>query len=506
MSKITFDWDKPVDCKHTDEAIVADSLGRAKYAEYLTSYLSGYKNASYVLNLDCAWGTGKTWFLKRWANTIGHKHPVIYLDAWKNDNHNEPLLLVLSKIIEQLKTLLKGDKNPVIDSLYTKSAAVIKAIAPELAKGLVKKLVNFDLDKVTDNVKAADSKVEENAASLAVKELLSLHHQQNESIDALKLTVEKLLSDVVTDDNADGEKRWSPMYIFIDELDRCRPTFAIELLEVVKHIFSMQRVIFVIATDTEQLQHSIRAVYGSGFDSQKYLMRFFDRSFTLPAPKTTDFVGTLSSTALLQARMLQTNDLNIFAWDDQNTVAFLAFIFEGFSLDLRSIGQIVERVAGVLRNHEEEQGVIWLVVLECMRIVLPEGYKKMLAGEVSFEDINQNDSFENIIERPLNKIARNNNYMKDHTIPMNKSAKHREAELGSVNRNVYETDKRRLKDMGGSMTFHLLLERVSMRYSLEKKYKVVKVEVGMVEAYIWKTEANNINRFRDYVEIASNLS
>ncbi|RYG88554.1 MAG: hypothetical protein EON58_19890 [Alphaproteobacteria bacterium] len=70
-----------------------------------------------------------------------------------------------------------------------------------------------------------------------------------------------------------------PLFILIDELDRCRPTYAIEMLEQVKHLFDIDNTIFLIATDGDQLAHSIRAVYGEGFDGAGYLLRFFHRHY-----------------------------------------------------------------------------------------------------------------------------------------------------------------------------------------------------------------------------------
>ncbi|MFT4924461.1 MAG: hypothetical protein ACI8WB_000539 [Phenylobacterium sp.] len=505
MSTIKFDWASSVECQHTKEILEPDSLDRAKYAEYLTNYLSTYRTSSYVLNVNCAWGTGKTYFLKRWSNSIGQKHPVIYLDAWKNDNHNDPLLLVLGEIIAQLKVLLDGESSETLTSVMKTSKAVIRAIAPALAKGLMKKVVNIDFDEVVaqsaDNAKV-DSKNAEAGAESAVKELLSIHKTQGESIDALKREVERLLSKVIIDDNADGEQRWSPMYIFIDELDRCRPTFAIELLEVVKHIFSMQRVIFVIATDTEQLQHSIRAVYGSGFDSQKYLLRFFDRSFSLPTAKTADYVGTLESVQLLKERIIKTNYLNIFAWDDDNAIAFLAFIFEGFSLDLRSIGQIVERVKGVLANHPKELGVIWLVVLECMRVALPQGYEKMLLGEgVETSGV---DNFRNQILGPLNNMAKVKHHAHNHKITIDISATHSQAKLSWIPVGAASTKQILVTDE--LIGFQLFLNTFCTRYSTASERIAKDPKIVAIDAYIWLTEKDDINRFREYVEIASNLS
>jgi predicted KAP-like P-loop ATPase len=96
------------------------------------------------------------------------------------------------------------------------------------------------------------------------------------------------LKEVISSDS-EG-KLEKPMFVFIDELDRCRPTYAIELLETVKHLFDIPDLIFVIATDTEQLQHSVKSVYGEGFDASRYLYRFFNRSFSLKKPDVLEFI------------------------------------------------------------------------------------------------------------------------------------------------------------------------------------------------------------------------
>ena len=72
------------------------------------------------------------------------------------------------------------------------------------------------------------------------------------------------------------------LVIFIDELDRCRPNFAIEMLERIKHYFDDDRIIFVASINREQLIHSISKYYGTNFDSTGYLDKFFDRNVYLP--------------------------------------------------------------------------------------------------------------------------------------------------------------------------------------------------------------------------------
>jgi hypothetical protein len=506
VNNIQFDWNDATVCQFTNESIKPDQLNRAKYASYLHSYLSNYKNTSYVLNLNCSWGAGKTYFVKRWANSIQHKHPVIYLDAWINDNNNDPLLLVLSEIIEQLKLLVSTKHKDAMDSIVDKSLLVVKAVAPELAKGLIKKLVNIDLDSINEKLESdqtTDTKVLENTASAALKELLNLHKKRKTSIDDLKLSIEALLSKVITNRNEDGNQRWSPMYIFIDELDRCRPTFAIELLEVIKHIFSMDRVIFVISTDTEQLQHSIRAVYGNGFDSQKYLMRFFDRSFSLPSPQPIQYIKTLNSSKIIIDRLISTNSLYIFELNEEDSTALISFIFEGFSLDLRSITQIIERLNGVLINHPDEDGVIWLLVLECLRVALPSGYNKLIKGKAVNSTSVSN--FNQFIIEPLEEISSNHKKTHQQEITLQISKNITKAEPLVVSRN-YSNQKeiKTINEDNVTITFSSLISLISEMF-LANFAGGDNEKVNPINAYLFKTKKENSSRFKDYVEIASNL-
>jgi hypothetical protein len=86
------------------------------------------------------------------------------------------------------------------------------------------------------------------------------------------------------------DKGSKPIVFVIDELDRCRPPFAVELLEKIKHLFSVDGLIFVLAIDRQQLSEAVRCLYGQGLDADNYLRRFIDLEYRLPAPKIEQFV------------------------------------------------------------------------------------------------------------------------------------------------------------------------------------------------------------------------
>ena len=106
------------------------AVGRKAYGEFLASYLVEEKDG-FVLNLNGKWGTGKTEFLKRmYSHLHAQNHPVIYIDAWESDFTENPLLVVASELLAQLKTLLpvKGDdidKLTVYLGKFFKGTAIV---------------------------------------------------------------------------------------------------------------------------------------------------------------------------------------------------------------------------------------------------------------------------------------------------------------------------------------------------------------------------------------------
>jgi hypothetical protein len=153
------------------------------------------------------------------------------------------------------------------------------------------------------------------------------------------------LKEVISSDS-EG-KLEKPMFVFIDELDRCRPTYAIELLETVKHLFDIPGLIFVIATDTEQLQHSIKAVYGEGFDSNKYLYRFFDRTFTLKQPDLEKFIKSLKIYNDQLLPVLLSSCDGLVSSDKDTSLNNLAVIARSFNFDLRTTSQWLNQLWAV---------------------------------------------------------------------------------------------------------------------------------------------------------------
>ena len=145
------------------------------------------------------------------------------------------------------------------------------------------------------------------AGDLARDTLTSLADEQVSRYGEAKQAIREFrqtLGDIAVALSADRNGR--PLVVVVDELDRCRPSYAIELLETAKHLFAVDRVVFVLAVNRAQLAESVRALYGSGFNSEGYLRRFFDLDFRLPEPNREAFIDAADTQDSVR-RLLQTH-------------------------------------------------------------------------------------------------------------------------------------------------------------------------------------------------------
>jgi hypothetical protein len=181
-------------------------------------------------------------------------------------------------------------------------------------------------------------------------------------------------------------KNQKPIIILIDELDRCRPSYAIELLETAKHIFGVDRVVFVLAVNRAELAHSVKALYGNEFDAEGYLRRFFDIDFLLPAPDRQQFIrdmlASIGVTEFLTNSIDQSAKNNV-DWVTETLVSF----FSHSDLSLRSIGQAIHRFGVVLSSlgDKNRMHARTLTVLTILSAIKPSLYRQFIGREITVE-------------------------------------------------------------------------------------------------------------------------
>lgn len=304
-------------------------------------------------------GAGKTYFTKRLAQTISLAHPTVYIDAWKEDFSDDPLLTVFSAIKDQLTG--QSDKfTDLLNKTIENIGPLLKTAAPLLLDGVIKKITG--LEDFTDLTKDLSSK------------LLELHSQKSTKIATVKKGINTWVHYVKQTDSIDKNL---PLFIIIDELDRCRPNFAISLLEITKHIFNIPGVVFIISTDTEQLQHSIKVIYGNEFSASHYLSRFFDRRFLLPSPKLQDFLITITGNNVIDDFDNIRKKMSPTPSDYEMFINNCASTLEALKINLRDSIKLFERLIDVIITTNKNFDPIFFLILSSVNIKNNEVYAKL---------------------------------------------------------------------------------------------------------------------------------
>lgn len=260
----------------TDEnlllTIKEDALDRNADLNSFCHLLSN-QNSMNSIALDGRWGSGKTFFVKQCALLINAKNSLsnidkdiaesilkvakqsnsfegltdnkllaVYFDAWENDSNEDPVLALIYRIVQQLDLKTNGfDLNHLAHVLGTIGDAITGRPITTVFECLNER--NF-LDGIRKH-------------------------------EDLETTIKKFFEEVLFE-------KAERLIIFVDELDRCRPSYAVKLLERIEHYFINDRITFVFSVNLEQLQHTIKNFYGNDFDACRYLDRFFDLRISLP--------------------------------------------------------------------------------------------------------------------------------------------------------------------------------------------------------------------------------
>ncbi len=272
---------KSLDLTPTNEnvynSLINDSVGRGEFVRQFVKMLNAIED-NCTIALEGNWGSGKTFFVKQVKMVLDAHNPnyqpvngflteerrkaikekcsefnaedgstelkpqlCVYYDAWQNDNDEDPILSLVYSIVKEIGSDFSFDKKPTLD----------------ICGELINLVCDKDISKLINVLKG------ENA--------LDLIRKTKDEAEKVSEFLQSLLPEV-------GER----LIVFVDELDRCKPSYAVKLLERIKHYFLDEKITFVFSVNINELQHTIKKHYGSEFDATRYLDRFFDLRATLP--------------------------------------------------------------------------------------------------------------------------------------------------------------------------------------------------------------------------------
>lgn len=373
----------------TDENIIAtlhaDKFGRNNYVKFFSHLLD---NIDYngAIAVDGQWGCGKTFFVKQTIAilqklnnslkiasdfelpvscipNLEHSFLPIYYDAWENDNVNDPILSLIHTIISNENVDRKGFliEKP---KFLKKMAALTDMISGKGICELWEKIEKQDvLNSIDDTIN-------------------------------IKSEIKEFLENCI-------KGKADRMVIFIDELDRCKPDFAVKMLERIKHYFTCEKVTFVISVNSSELIHTIKSFYGDEFDACRYLDRFIDFRVELPDISIEEYVSMMNF------------DINMV----QNEVAIeLAKLFKMTIRETEKYFRSIKAASGKFYDDthfntlfDNQMMFFYLYILPVMlglKMTDLQGYNNFISGE-NFEILKKviirRDSLDNV----LNLMSRN---------------------------------------------------------------------------------------------------
>ena len=318
-----------------DPAASVDLLDRSEWLDRMEQVFHSLsdRKASYTFALTAPWGTGKTFALnlleKRLLNYDGDvRYFVFRYNCWQYDYYEEPLMAIVAAFLDYYDRATHVLKKEVRDK-SKKTFAVAKTLISELLYGWVKTKTNVDLDKLLDLCDKAIESGEEFDEKLANERRYDIHFAFQKAISLARKAIEDL-SEIGT------------VVVFVDELDRCLPEYAIRVLERLHHLFfGAKNTLVLLSIDDNQLTHAIRQIFGGKTEVGDYLKKFIQFKIPLPKGRPSTCEGVFREKFRDYFDLFQA-DTPAFPHSSES---FFSALFA--DIDIRTQEQIVERVKTV---------------------------------------------------------------------------------------------------------------------------------------------------------------
>ncbi|HET7307537.1 MAG TPA: P-loop NTPase fold protein [Gammaproteobacteria bacterium] len=325
-----------------------DLLDLAEFANRFEKFISVEQHfvpESLVLALSSRFGTGKTTFLRMWRASLEARDRdddplvIIMLNAWESDYYGDPLFAILSNLIEALQSAGEQAK-PIIDAAKDVGwfvAAIGNQIAAKVA----------GIDAMEAGAFAEKKKNARNSASRF--DAFSTFEQRKMAMSHLQ----SVIGEFINSSNLH-------VLFLVDELDRCRPDYAISYLETIKHIFDVRGATFVLAADRNQLENSAKTAFGSDLDFDEYYRKFIHREVSLPAISESGYKKMAS--AYVREYLERDGLRNCFMELDGYRIENIVELVSALRLTPRQIQEVFRILGHVFATSQANRGrLLWCI-------------------------------------------------------------------------------------------------------------------------------------------------
>lgn len=359
-----------------------DVLQRKQFGESL-SYLVARSTDALVISLDGKWGEGKTTFVKMWQGLLKDSGiPSIYIDAFQSDYTDDAFISIASAITSYVDQHSNEPQNSYdfkekamkvgVRLLSWTTKIGIKAAT----LGAIKESDIETLSEIGNDIADETSQ----AIAELVNARLSAHNKETELIRSFRDSLSSLPPKLI--DNESGR-----LVVIIDELDRCKPSFAVEVLEKIKHLFSVENVVFLLVMHKQQLEEAIKSVYGNNIDAHTYLQKFINVETSIPK-RTNDQYN--SDVVTYSKKLLELHEITTWG-DDRNIIDSLTPLAHHFELSLRQLEKVFTNLAIIYSTSGEKhlRLVPVIVFIAVIKVINPDIFSKLLSRKISFSNLSE---------------------------------------------------------------------------------------------------------------------
>ena len=243
-----------------------DKIGREEIVNRICLLVDNLqKDQHFCLALDGEWGSGKSFVLDMVEEKLKQhrEYVIIKYDAWANSFYSDPLIAILSCLIEGVQEKLKEIKG------YKKAR---KEIAKEHSQHLLDELSQKSgkLGTIASIVKAIIA---------IIPKFQNTHSfEENSNIADFK-SYQQLLGEIKENLNTltayrEYRGKQNKLIILVDEIDRCLPDEQLKILERLHHLFDVKNCAVICAVNKTSISKTFAKTYDG--DGKQYLRKFFD--------------------------------------------------------------------------------------------------------------------------------------------------------------------------------------------------------------------------------------